>query len=217
MFDSQKLNFQNFVTGYKHGVYVITKSACGVCEDYKADIQHINNHYLYFVEAPTRVEQTIAQKMHDRLGFPMTAAWKDNQLVHVELGERFGEDFNWFMEFLKQFGEAPLSKEELQERIAKFNARCNLSFYIFPDNLNQEERNKYIASAYDRHELPIDIDTVCPMLEIDKRVNMIMSYNATANYILYGPNMEFGPMKAALLADFFKMNNHPVEVRNLDA
>ena len=50
MFDSQKLAFENFVLGYKHGVYVFTKDGCRACEDYKKEIEWINNSYLYFVE-----------------------------------------------------------------------------------------------------------------------------------------------------------------------
>ena len=215
MFDSQKMSFEKFVSSYKHGVYVITRSACGVCEQYKADIQHINNHYLYFVEAVTSEERAIAMKLHDRQNFPITAAWKDNQLVFVRLGERFGDDFNEFLEFLKPFGDAPLSKEELTERISKFNSRCVLSFYIFPDEYSQEQRNDIIARAYDLHELAIDVDTICPMLETDKRVNMIMSYNATAKYIVFNTNGQFGPFKVALFTDYFKANNRPVEIRDV--
>lgn len=216
MFDSQKISFDSFVTGYKHGVYIITRDACEVCQEYKRDIEYINNRYLYFVEARTEAQLRIAKGMHDRLAFPMTAGWKDNQLVFVRLGELFGKDFSDVLDWLKQFGDAPLSESELKERIDKFNARCELSFYIFPDDMCQEQRNKFISSAYDRHELPVDVDTICPMLDMEKRVNMILSYNARANYILYGTDGRFCPFKVSILSDYMKLNGHPVLVREIN-
>ncbi len=215
MFDSQKISFDSFLTGYKHGVYVITRDACEVCQQYKQDIEYVNNRYLYFVEAKTEEQMRVARRIHDRQAFPITAGWKDNQLVFVRLGELFGSDFTEVLEWLKQFGEAPLSETELKERIEKFNAKCELSFYIFPDDMEKGERNKYISTAYDRHELPVDVDTICPMLELSKRVNMILSYNARANYILYGTTGNFGPFKVSILADYMKLNGRPVEVRDL--
>lgn len=216
MFDSQVLSFDNFITGYKHGVYILTKDSCGVCQDYKKDIEYVNNRYLYFVDITTKQQEAFAKKLHNRLSFPMTAGWKDNQLVFVRLGELFGDDFNEVLEWLKQFGDAPLTQEELKDRIEKYNAKCTLSFYIFPDDIKPEEKDKIIATAYDRHELPVDIDTICPSLEISKRVNMILSYIATANYILWNTTGTFSPFKTAILKDYFEMKGRPVEVREID-
>ena len=215
MFDSQKISFESFATGYKHGVYVITRDACEVCQQYKRDIEYVNNRYLYFVEARTEQQMSLAKRLHDRLAFPITAGWKDNNLVFVRLGELFGDDFSEVLEFLKQFGDAPLSNEEIRKRMEKFNARCELSFYIFPDDMCKEKRDEYISTAYDRHELPVDIDDICPMLELEKRLNMIMSYNAKAKYVLYGTAGKFCPFKTALLTDYMETNGRPVEVRDI--
>lgn len=216
MFDSQKLSFEKFAMGYKHGVYIITKDACGVCQQYKEDIKWVNNRYLYFVEAANQEDVRLAKQLHDRLAFPITAGWKDNQLVWVRLGEQYGEDFNRIMDWLKQFGDAPLSPEDLKDRIEKFNARCVLSFYIFNDGATQEQKDSAIAGAYARHELPVDIDTVAPMMSMTERINMLLSYVATAKFVLWGPDGDFSPMKVALLGDYLKMAGHPVEVRELN-
>lgn len=213
MFDSQKLSFDKFVTGYKHGVYIITRDACSTCQAYKKQIEYINNRYLYFVETTTKAQEIVAKQLHDRLAFPMTAAWKDNQLIFVRLGERYGEDWTEIMEFLKQFGDVPLTKEEINERIERLNAKCIISFYIFPDNMPEETRKEIINGAYDRHELPIDIDKLCPDLELSKRTNMILSYMGTGKYILWNINGEFGPFKSAILGEYFSKVGRPVETR----
>lgn len=212
MFDSQVLSFDKFITGYKHGVYVLTKDSCGVCHDYKERIADINNRYLYFVDVLTKEQEAFAKKIHDRRAFPITAGWKDNQLVFVRLGDLWDE-FPQIMEWLKQFGDAPLSPEDLKERIEKFNARCVLSFYIFPDEVPQEERDRIMSTAYERKELPVDVDTICPSLDLTKRVNMIMSYNATANYIVYGTDGNFSQLKIAILADYLNFAGKPAEIR----
>ena len=145
MFDSQKLSFENFVMGYKHGVYIFTSDSCRVCQDYKRDIEWINNCFLYFVEVNTEEEKSILAKIIDRTALPATVAYLDNEIKFIRMGEVFEADWIEFDQFLKQFPDKPLPKDEIQRRIDKQKNRCLLTYYIFPQDISEE--NIKVAKA----------------------------------------------------------------------
>jgi len=185
MFDSQKLSFDKWLMGYKHGVYVFTSDTCSVCKDYKESIKDINNHYLYFVEVVTEKQKEIIAKLTHRSAFPQTAAYKDNQLDFVRMGMLFDTQMAEIMNYLKQFGDAPLSPEDLKERIADFNNKCDLTLYGFTQTTTPEQKLAIMNKALSYKECPMDIDAVAPGLSDKEREQMIKSLYWIAKLVLF--------------------------------
>ena len=117
MFDSQKINFDDWLLGYKHGTYIFTSDSCHLCQEYKKSIEYINNHYLYFVEVNTEQQKEVLSKTMRRSALPMTACYKDNNLQFVRLGQLFDLQMKEILEFLKDFPKEPLTKQEILEKI----------------------------------------------------------------------------------------------------
>lgn len=185
MFDSQKLSFENFVMGYKHGVYIFTSDSCRVCQDYKRDIEWINNCFLYFVEVNTEEEKSILAKIIDRTALPATVAYLDNEIKFIRMGEVFEADWIEFDQFLKQFPDKPLPKDEIQRRIEKQKNRCLLTYYIFPKDISEEKRTELINKAHEYNELPIDIDRLCVGVDKKERERMLEGSYHFAKLILW--------------------------------
>ena len=185
MFDSQKLSFENFVMGYKHGVYIFTSDSCRVCQDYKRDIEWINNCFLYFVEVNTEEEKSILAKIIDRTALPATVAYLDNEIKFIRMGEVFEADWIEFDQFLKQFPDKPLPKDEIQRRIEKQKNRCLLTYYIFPQDISEEKRTELINKAHEYNELPIDIDRSCVGVDKKERERMLEGSYHFAKMILW--------------------------------
>lgn len=160
MFDSQKLSFDKWLMGYKHGVYVFTSDSCSICKDYKESIKDINNHYLYFVEVVTEEQKKVLSKVIGRGVLPCTAFYKDAKLEEVKTGMLFDTQMATVMQYLKQFGDAPLTMSEIEERIEKIKTRAQLTYYVFTQTVSKETRLQILATAFDRHELAVDVDDV---------------------------------------------------------
>lgn len=173
MFDSQKISFEKFLLGYKHGVYVFTSDTCQACQDYKREIEWINNCYLYFVEVTSDEEKAILAKIIDRKGFPQTVGYIDNEIKYIRGGIVYDKDWKEIQKFLDSFGSNPLPPDEIQRRIEKQKNRCLLTLYAIPENIKGEERNKILNSAHLYNEMPIDIDNFCPDVEDKERERML--------------------------------------------
>lgn len=192
MFDTQKLSFENFVLGYKHGVYIFTSDTCRVCQDYKRDIEWINNCYLYFVEANTNEEKTLLAKIIGRTALPATVGYLDNEIKFVRMGHIFEADWIEIDKFLKTFGDAPLPKSEIDRRMERQKNRCLLTYYIFPKNTNVEQRNYYMGKANEYNELPIDVDMLCPTIDDKERERMLEgSYHIAKMVLWVDPKAEY--------------------------
>lgn len=124
MFDSQKLSFNTFKNGYKHGVYIFTSDVCQICHDYKEKIKNIDNAYLYFVEVTTDEEETILYEMIDSVGLPATVGYTDGDIDFVRRGMLYESDFSEVMKYIKRFGDAPLPPDEIKKRTEKLKTRC---------------------------------------------------------------------------------------------
>lgn len=185
MFDSQKISFENFVLGYKHGVYLFTSDSCRVCQDYKHDIEWINNCYLYFVEVNTEEEKSILAKIIDRTALPATVAYLDNEIKFIQMGHVFEADWVKFNYFLKQFPDKPLPMDEIQRRIEKQKNRCILTYYIFPQDISADKRTKIINKAHEYNELPIDVDSFCVDVEKKERERMLEGSYHFAKLVLW--------------------------------
>ena len=185
MFDSQKLSFENFVMGYKHGVYIFTSDSCRVCQDYKRDIEWINNCFLYFVDVNTEEEKSILAKIIDRTALPATVAYLDNEIKFIRMGEVFEADWIEFDQFLKQFPDKPLPKDEIQRRIDKQKNRCLLTYYIFPQDISEEKRTELMNKSHEYNELPIDIDRLCVGVDKKERERMLEGSYHFAKLVLW--------------------------------
>lgn len=185
MFDSQKLAFDTFALGYKHGIYVFTEDACHICQDYKATIEHINNANLYFVEVVTKEQKELVRALTDRIAFPLTACFKDNELQYVRVGQLFDLQLQEIFESLKEFGDKPLPPEEIQKRMKSYETRCKLTYYILPPNCDFKTRMALQEKAIKYNELPIDVDMLAPKLSLDEREHMLEGNYSYANLVVY--------------------------------
>ncbi len=185
MFDSQKLNFEKFLLSFRHGIYVFTDDACHICQDYKESISYINNANLYFVEVVTEQEKDIVNEMLDRSVFPLTACFKDNKLVYVKAGQLFDTQLEQIMSDLKEFGDKPLSDEEITKRIEKEKTKCKLAYYMFTNTVKPEVKKAIISKSIEFNELPIDIDSIAPELDLDKQEHLFEGQLPFAKLVLF--------------------------------
>lgn len=188
MLDSQKLSFDAFALGYKHGIYVFTEDACHICQDYKASIQHINNANLYFVEVNTDEQRALVREITDRIAFPMTVCFKDNEFEYVRVGQLFELQLQEIFESLKDFGDKPLPPEEIERRVKKFNTRCKLTYYVLPPNCDFKTRMALQERAIIHNELPIDVDMLAPKLSLDEREHLLEGNYMNASVVVYKYN-----------------------------
>lgn len=185
MFDSQKLAFENFLLGYKHGVYVFTKDGCHACEDYKNEIKWINNCFLYFVEVVKDEERAILTKLIDRKAFPLTVGYIDNEIKFIEQGVIYEKGWVKIHQFLEKFPKNPLPPDEIQRRIEKQKNRCLLTYYAIPQNIQGVERTRILNKGIEYNEFPIDIDAVCPDLPSAERERMLEGCYHFAKMVLW--------------------------------
>lgn len=203
MFDSQKLNFQKFILGYKHGIYIFTSDACHICHDYKESIKYINNANLYFVEVVTEEEEKLTEKLLQRSVFPLTACFKDNKLTYVKPGQLFDTQLEQIMVDLKEFGDKPLSEEEIQKRIEKEKTKCDLAYYMFCNTIDSDTKKKIISASIRYNELPIDIDSVAPELSIEEQEHIFEGQMPFAKIIIFkdGKSNTFSKLAQKLMID----------------
>ena len=209
MLDSQKLSFNDWLLGYKHGVYVFTSDACSVCQDYKKEIEYINHCYLYFVEVTTEEQKSVLLKITRRSALPMTCYYKDNHLDFVRLGQQFeNTGIKEMMQYLKQFGDKPLPPEEIKKRIEETKNPVKLSFYIFTQTTLPEEKEKVMQKCHEFHELPIDIDTICPSLDRENRLKLFRSNYPFAKIVIFkdGRSNALSSFGQAMMLEYSNMS-----------
>lgn len=188
MFDTQKISFDDFAFGYKHGVYVFVKDACDWCKRYKQEIAYINNHYLFIVEVATAKQEELLDKILSRqTAFPITVGYVDNAIKFVRTGVQWeAQQAKEILPFLKQFGDVPLTSSEIQRRLEKQRNRCMLTYYVFPTSATVDERNAWIekkAASY--NELPIDVSSVGTELPDSERERMLESQYTSAKMVVF--------------------------------
>lgn len=207
MFDTQKISFDDFAFGYKHGVYVFVKDACDWCKRYKQEIEYINNHYLFVVEVSTAKQEELLDKILGRqTAFPITVGYEDNVVKFARTGVQWEEQqAKEILPFLKRFGDVPLSDAEKQRRLEKQRNRCMLTYYVFPSNATPDERYEWIAKkAAFYNELPIDISAVGCELPNDERERMLESQYATAKMIVFtkGEHSQLAPFENKIVLGY---------------
>lgn len=188
MFDSQKLSFEKFILGYKHGIYIFTEDTCHICQEYKDSISHINNANLYFVEVSLDSERKIVDQLLGRSVFPLTACFKDNKLSYVKAGQLFETQLEGIFVDLKKFGEKPLSPEEIQNRLKKEETKCVLTYYVFSNGVNADERKQIIERSIKYNELPIDVDSLPENLTLEDKYHLLEYTLSLAKLVIFKSN-----------------------------
>lgn len=185
MFDSQRLSFEKFILGYKHGIYVFTEDTCHICKEYKDSISFINNANLYFVEVSLETEKKLIEQMLGRSVFPLTACFKDNKLSYVKAGQLFETQLQGIFADLKKFGDKPLSPDEIQKRLKKEETKCLLAYYVFSNSITADERRQVIEKAIKYNELPIDVDSMPENLTLEDRFHMLEYTLSLAKLVIF--------------------------------
>jgi len=185
MLESQKLSFQQFMLGYKHGVYVLTTDSCEICHKYKQSIEYINNGNLYFVDVITAEDRDYAFRLTQRGSFPLTVVFWDNQIEYVRLGQLFELQLEEIFASLKKFGDKPLTKDEQERRMQAIKNRCELSYYVFPPELDPTIREQLMYTAIKHNELPIDIEALCPNIEANERYRLFEGHMPFSKLVIF--------------------------------
>lgn len=220
MFDSQKLEFNNFVNSFLHGIYVFTDDTCSLCNEYKETISNINNSYLYFVEVSTNRQREYLYKLLDRQAFPMTACFKNNKLVYVRLGKLFELQLEEIFASLKEFGDKPLSSNDIADLIKKEQTKCLLSYYIFSNDCTNIIKEKIFNNAIKQNELPFDVDSLCPNLNLEQRLHLLEYTLNNAKLVLFKNNSNlFSDLGRSLVIHFTALHsndeNFKLDIRNI--
>lgn len=211
LFDSQKISFDDFALGYKHGVYVFVKDSCDWCRRYEKEIRYINNRFLYIVEVATVKQESVLEKILNRsVAFPLTVGVVDNSVKFCRTGVQWEEQqAKEILPFLKQFGDVPLTRDEISRRIAKQKNRCMLTYYVFPTNVTEEERSEWIDElAASWNELPIDVSRVGVRLPDSERERMLESQYATVKMVVFrkGDRATLAPFENRIMIGYATIN-----------
>lgn len=178
MLDSQKISFDKWVVGYKHGVYVFSTDSCQICKDYRQSIAHINNCFLYFVEVNTEDQKKVFYELTKRRAFPVTIGYFQNKIEFIEMGMLFDTQMEVVLKYLKKFGDKPLSSKDIEELTRKEEEKCYFTLYAFTDDFSPEEKEKVMSEAISHYEIPFDIDNTHSIIE-EKWLNALDTLNAT--------------------------------------
>lgn len=219
MFDSQKLSFEKFILGYKHGIYVFTEDTCHICQEYKDSIAYINNANLYFVEVSLESEKKIVEELLGRSVFPLTVCFKDNKLSYVKAGQLFETQLEGIFADLKKFGDNPLSPEEIQKRLKKEETKCRLAYYVFSNSITTDERKQIIEKSIKYNELPIDVDSVPENLSLEEKFHLLEYTLSLAKLVIFKTNKSqlFSPIGQKIVIEYNNAHGSETkfEIRNV--
>ena len=218
MFDSQKLSFENFLLGWKHGCYVFVKDNCSWCEKYKKEIEYIDSCFLFFVEVTTVKEMAILEKLTGRSAYPQTVGYFDNEIKFARTGVEFElQQAEVILPFLKQFPDKPLSEAEIQKRIEKHKNRCLLTYYVFGSDVDEATRQKLILAGAALNEFAIDISKVGIGLPNDERERLLESQYHTCRMVVYKNKEQLDAFEQRIVMGYAAVNQEiTFEVRSID-
>ena len=121
---------------------------------------------------------------------------------------------------LKEFGDHPLSDQEIAERIKKEQTKCLLTYYIFAPTISAEDKEKVMNKSIEYNELPLDIDTVAPALTLQQREHMLEGQLPFSKLVLIKDNKTniFSNLAQKILIDYAAVKGPEArfEVRMLD-
>lgn len=223
MFDHMKMSAKQFVLGLKHGVYVFVSDSCEFCKDYAESLKYIENCNLHIVECATDADKSTIYQITGRSVLPITAAWYDNELQWVALGQLYSEEegadplqegewsINKVVKYLQDtFGDKPLTKEEIAEKTEACSKHCVPTYYIFPPNTSVAAKRQAFEKAFEHNELPVDVDNVSSIEKLsDKdRYIMLKSNIATFKLVVFDVTKTsvYSDLANRLLADYMNGN-----------
>ena len=218
-----KMSAKQFVLGLKHGVYVFVSDSCEFCKDYAESLKYIENCNLHIVECATDTDKSTVYQITGRSVLPITAAWYDNELQWVALGQLYSEEegadplqegewsINKVVKYLQEtFGDKPLTKEEIEEKTEACSKHCVPTYYVFPPNTSITAKRLAIEQAFKYNELPFDVDTVSSIENLsDKdRYIMLKSNIATFKLVVFdvAKTSVYSDLANRLLADYMNSN-----------
>lgn len=218
-----KMSAKQFVLGLKHGVYVFVSDSCEFCKDYAESLKYIENCNLHIVECATDTDKSTVYQITGRNVLPITAAWYDNELQWVALGQLYSEEegadplqegewsINKVVKYLQEtFGDKPLTKEEIEEKTEACSKHCVPTYYVFPPNTSITAKRLAIEQAFKYNELPFDVDTVSSIENLsDKdRYIMLKSNIATFKLVVFdvAKTSVYSDLANRLLADYMNSN-----------
>lgn len=218
-----KMSAKQFVLGLKHGVYVFVSDSCEFCKDYAESLKYIENCNLHIVECATDTDKSTVYQITGRSVLPITAAWYDNELQWVALGQLYSEEegadplqegewsIDKVVKYLQEtFGDKPLTKEEIEEKTEACSKHCVPTYYVFPPNTSITAKRLAIEQAFKYNELPFDVDTVSSIENLsDKdRYIMLKSNIATFKLVVFdvAKTSVYSDLANRLLADYMNSN-----------
>lgn len=218
MFDSQKLSYQAFVAQeLHHGVYVFTRDVCHLCQDYKKEIETINSHYLYFVECTTQAEQDAVGEITGRVAFPLTVGFFDNKQTFCKAGMLFGNDMNYVIEYIKRFGDSPLTPEQVTARVTALNDKKEIAFYLFPPRLEHDVILKLKQAIFNKYdEIAIDLTDILRYEDgFNRAKNIVLNYWNEYRFYIVSPDMEYDTDEILLLSEYLNVSGNTMTIRNI--
>lgn len=181
-----QLSFDKWLLEFKHGVYVFTSDSCNFCEDYKKTIKNINNQNLYIVETVLEKQKDVLLQITGRNTIPLTACYWENELQFVRAGQLFDSQLVEIFEFLKKFPNNPISESEKQIILDKQKNKCELTLYVFPNDLDKSVVLTKLSEAESINETAIDVDSIGTLIvDNEKRLRMIESMFPFFNLVVY--------------------------------
>lgn len=234
MFDHLKMSASQFILNLKHGVYVFVSDSCEFCKDYAESLKYIENCNLHIVECTTDTDKSAIYQITGRSVLPITAAWYDNELQWVTLGQLYVEEegsdplqegewsINKVVKYLQDtFGDKPLTTEEIAEKTEACSKHCIPTYYVFPPNTSTSVKRQMFEKAYEHNELPFDVDNVASIENLsDKdRYIMLKSNIATFKLVVFDVSSTsvYSDVANRLLADYLngKLLTGKFEMRDL--
>jgi len=229
MFDSSKMSAKDFMLGLKHGVYVFVSDACHFCTSYKESLTMIDNANLHIVECVLEADKSAIYALTGKGSLPITASFIDNDLQWSTMGELFDmsdDPHDWTLPKLARyleetFGRDPLKPEEVVQKLATIKQHCAFAYYVFPPNTSEEVRKKVMDQAFEKGEIPYDVDVIDAM-NIDQHSKEIIATSniSSAKLVIFDLNKtkEYSKLANYVIAAYAsskRTDAAPFEMRDL--
>lgn len=182
----KKINFESFLTTFRHGIYVFVNDSCQACTDYAKTLEKIDSDYLYIVECILSSEKEIVKKMFNKLVFPLTVTIDKYEIKSVEPGILFEKQLQVILKELQYFENTKLTDSEINDISNHYNNKCFNTFYMAPKNIDQTlietrlKELKYVGLAFFDFNISMN-----KLYDIVENMNIIIFTNKQEkNYVI---------------------------------
>lgn len=220
------MSTETFMLGLKHGVYVFVNDSCEFCHSYQESLRYIDNANLHIVECTLESDKSTIYQLTGKGALPITAAFIDGDMQWSTLGELYelsDDDEDWTLTKLAKylndtFGKAPLTPDEITQKLATIKQHCSYAFYIFPPNTSNEAKQLAFSKAFEHGEVPIDIDLI-DSLDIDRKQKeiMITSNVAITKLVIFDINTTTNYSDLAKFVISAYVNSKRTNIANFEA